>query len=238
MANTTVPANLSATGETLSQSNALAALAALPGLGGGANALTPAQAQQLQTLISGGGAVNPNTGQAYSLAQLGIDPSTLIKNNLTNTAAQGNTTSAFLSPSQQAQLNAISQLQGQSQNTNTQNVPIYQADTGGLNYNNLINQIDQNPLLTAGAPAAPASPGGTPGQTGGQMIAPALNVIAPGAGNYLQDPTNAVNHTIQTLLPGINVPAVSIGGWSLAHGGIVPHVPKYNKLSKVLSGKR
>lgn len=149
-----------------------------------------------------------------SLAAAGIDPATLLKNNISFTGAQGSSANAFLTPSQQAQLNAISQLQGQSQNALTQNVPTYQAATGSINFANLMNKINTDSNLNAGPQSIPSSSDGGGGSS----------------------PLGTIGNIAIAANPFLAVPA-SIGGWHLAYGGIVPESPKFNKLSQMFKRK-
>lgn len=77
-----------------------------------------------------------------SLNDMGVDPQTALRSVLTNTQAQGLTQGAFLNPTQQAQLNALSTLTGEGQNPLTVNTPTYQAGSNTFDVNNLMGQIN------------------------------------------------------------------------------------------------
>lgn len=166
------------------------------------------------------------TYSSLSAGGQGYDPATLLLNNLSNTQAQGNGTlgvngatgttdpSAFLTSSQQAQLNALSQLQGTSQNALTTNVPVYQAASNNFNFANLMSQLGSNTALNAGpAPGAPAAPGSSAG--------PNLSGIA------------ALN---PVTAPLAFLPQMSLPSFSFAQGGLVPE-NKFNKLSSMFKRK-
>lgn len=157
-----------------------------------------------------------------SLDQSGIDLPTLLQNSLQeqtqgstiNQPGTGNTagssanlsSNAFMSPSQQAQINALQQLSGQTPSIT--NVPTYTAAKNSFDYTNFLNNLneqEQNHYVPVGTPA-PSGGGGSKGLNAGQWGAIAANPIG----------------AIPAIIAG--------GGLPFAHGGIVPDYSKLKKL--------
>lgn len=168
-----------------------------------------------------------------SLDQSGIDLPTLLQNSLQeqtqgstiNQPGNGNiagssanlSSNAFMTPSQQAQMNALQQLSGQTPSIT--NAPTYTAAKNTFDYNNFLNNLneqEQNHYVQPGTPAPSSSP--SPGMT--------INPLTP----YLP------GVQVPSWVPQVTLPSFSGGGFHFYHGGKVPNSDgtEYSKLRNVL----